>query len=69
MMRGFFAKGWLEALIRQEVPTPERKMNAMQEIVLLEITLLLWRECNDIKHDITEDNERRNAANLDEQIQ
>ena len=69
MMRGFLAKGWLDALIRQGVPTPEQKMNALQEIVWLEITLPLWRERNDIKHDKTEDNKKRNTDTLDDQIQ
>ena len=69
MMRGFLAKGWLNALIRQGTPTPEQKMNALQEIMWLEITLPLWRERNDIKHDKTEDNEKRNATTLDDQIQ
>ena len=69
MMRGLLAKGWLDALIRKGVPTPERKMNALQKSVWLEITLPLWRERNDIIHDKTEDNEKRNAATLDNQIQ
>ena len=69
MMRGFLAKGWLDALIKQGVPTLERKMNALQEIMWLEVTLPLWREQNEIKQDKTEDNEKRNAATLDDQIQ
>ena len=51
MMRGFLAHGRIEALIRQGVPSPERKMNALQEIVWIEMVMPLWFERNDIKHE------------------
>ena len=50
MMRGFLAKDWMEALIRQGVPSPERKMNALQEIMWTGIIDPLWHERNEIKH-------------------
>ena len=46
MLRGFLAKGWMEAMIRQGFPSPERKMNTLQEILWIGITDPLWKERN-----------------------
>ena len=50
MMRGFLVQEWMKALIRQGVPSPEQKMNALQNIIWTEIIDPLWHEQNDIKH-------------------
>ena len=61
MMRGFLAHERMEALIRQGVPSPEQKMNALQEIIWVEILGPLWFEGNDIKHGNGGENDEREA--------
>ena len=50
MLRGFLAKGWMEALIDQRAPSPEKKRNALQETLGTEITDPLRKERNEIRH-------------------
>ena len=68
MMRGFVAHKRIEALIQQGVPSPERKMNALQEIVWIEIVVPLWFERNDIKHEKAGANDEREAEILNNRI-
>ena len=42
IMRDFLAQEWMEALIRQGVPSPEQKLNAFQNIIWTEIIDPLW---------------------------
>ena len=44
MMRGFLSHEWIEALMQQGTPSPEQKMNALQEIIWVEIVGPLWFE-------------------------
>ena len=64
MIRGFLAKDWTEALIRQGVPSLEQEMNALQEIIWTEIIDPLWRKRNDIKHGKTGVHNEREAETL-----
>ena len=50
MMRGFLAHEWMEALIRQGVPSLKQKMNQLKDIIWVEILGPLWFKRNDIKH-------------------
>ena len=68
MMRGFLTKDWIEALIRQGVPSPERKMNALQEIMWTKIIDPLWREQNYIKHGKTGVHDEKEAETPNNRI-
>ena len=65
MLRGFLAKRWMKALIRQGVPSPERKTNQLHEIIWTGITdPLLWQERNEIQHGKQIAYEEKEGVNL-----
>ena len=68
IMWGFLAQEWMEALIRQGVPSPEWKMNALQEIIWTEIIDLLWHERNNIKHGKPRMHDEKEAETLTNRI-
>ena len=68
MLRRFLAKGWMEALIQQGVSSPERIMNALQDIIWTVITNPLWQERNDIRHGKHNIYGKKEAENLNNEF-
>ena len=58
----------MDALTRQGVPSPERAINALQEIIWTEIIDPLWRKRNYIKHGNTGVHDERKAETLNNRI-
>ena len=68
MMRGFLAQEWMEALIQQGVPSPEKKMNVLHNIIRTEIVYPIWQERNYIKHGKNGIHNEREAETLNNRI-